>query len=167
MSETQAIPRALVAEAPGVAPEALPPGDLPLARFAERVLGFLRESAEAEDPGAHPEAWTMALFFALAEEHPALCLAAIRATLAACDSAEDVAALAAGPLEALLTAHGPALLAEIEALAAAAPRFRYALTGIWPPETGAALFWARIRAVTADMPGLDDEADLPGPEGLG
>lgn len=166
MTNPPNIPRTLVAEALGLSEDDLPPGDLPMARFAERVRQVLRDTAEADDPGAHPDAWTLALFFVLAEDHPALCLAALRAGLAACECPEDVAALAAGPLEALLTAHGPALLGDIETLAETAPRFRYALTGVWPPETGAGLFWARIRALTEGTAGLDDDAAMPGAEGL-
>ena len=51
-------------------------------------------------------------------------------------------------------------------LAARAPRLGYALTGVWPPEQGAALLWARVRALTAEVAALDDGAPVPPPDGL-
>ena len=161
-----AIPRALVAEALGVDPEALPPGDLPLDRFAARFLGYLRAGGDDEEANPeHADFWTYALFDELARAQPALCLAAIRASLAEAREPEEVALIAAGPLEDLLAAQGAAMIGAVEALAEAAPRFRYALTGVWPREEGPALFWARIKAL-ATGPALDAGDPLPGPEGL-
>lgn len=166
---TTAIPRKLVAEALGVDEASLPPGDLPLDRLAARFLAYLRAGdGESPAPATHPDAWTVALFDALARDHPGPALAAIRAVLWACASPEDVAMVAAGPLEDAIGAQGSALIDEIEHLAATAPRFAYALTGVWPGEPGAApLLWARIEAARAGVPGLDDGAPLPPADGLG
>lgn len=165
---TGPVPRALVAEALGVDESALPEGDLPLDRLAMRFLAFLRAGDEANPaPEDHPDAWTFALVDKLTEHHPAQALEAIRAMLAACDSPDDVALVAAGPLEDLIQRHGPELIDEIEALAGRAPRFAYALTGVWPPEDGGhPLLWARIEAARRDVPALDDGAPLPPADGL-
>jgi Family of unknown function (DUF6869) len=163
---TATIPRALVAEALGVDPAGLPPGDLPLDRFAARFLAFLAATDASDSPDAHPDFWTYALFEALAADHPALCLAAIRASLAAADSPEQVALIAAGPLEDLLRAHGTTLIGEVEALAARAPRFAYALTGVWPPEQGQPMLWARLKALADTGPQIDAGDALPSAGGL-
>ncbi|GKY87820.1 DUF6869 domain-containing protein [Sinisalibacter aestuarii] len=162
----QAIPRTLVASALGVPESDLPPGDLPLDRLATRFLAYTRAGDGETVPEGHPDAWTYALFDDLTRAHPALALAALRATLAACASPEDVAMVAAGPLEDLIAENGAAVIGEIEALAASAPRFAYALTGVWQRETPP-LLWARIEAARAGADGLDDGAPLPAAGGLG
>ena len=161
------IPRALVADALGVDETALPPDDLPLDRLATRFLAYLHAGDdETPAPPDHPDAWTFALMDDLTRDHPSLGLAATGAALAACDSPQDVALVAAGPLEDLLTANGAAVIDAVEALAATAPRLAYALTGVWPPQSGAPLLWARLRALTANVPALDDGAPLPPADGL-
>jgi len=165
-SETDHLPRTLVARALRVEDDVLPPGDLPLGRFAHRVLSYLKAGDEdTPPPPDHPDGWTLSLFDALTRDHPALALAACRAVLDSCESPEDVALVAAGPLEDLILAQGAALIDEIERLAARSPRFAYALTGVWPPEAAGGLLWARIDAARRDIPGLDDGAPLPPPDG--
>ncbi len=164
---SSALPRALVADALMVDESALPPGDLPLERLATRFLAYLAAGDEDKlPPPDHPDGWTYALFDGLTRDHPAQALAAIRATLAACDSPDEVAAVAAGPLEDLLAAHGAAVIDEIEALAATAPRFAFALTGVWQRDGIAPLLWARIETARRGVPALDDGAPLPPAHGL-
>ncbi len=159
---TTAIPRALVAEALGIAQEALPPGDLPLDRLAARYLAYLRAGKGDElAPADHPDAWTADVYFELTDAHPALGLAATEAAIAAAETPQDVALIAAGPLEDLIAHHGAALIDEIEALAPRAPRFAYALTGVWPQGADGTLLWARIEAARRDVQGLDAGAPLP------
>lgn len=67
------IPRAVVAEALGLPDDTddLPPGDLPLDRFAARFVGYL----SVPEAGAEtPDAWTGAVFDRLVEEDAALAL---------------------------------------------------------------------------------------------
>lgn len=162
---TTAIPRTLVAEALQVAQDALPPGDLPLDRLAARYLAYLRAGdGEEPAPADHPDAWTADLFLVLTQAHPALGLAATEAAIAACKTPDDAAMVAAGPLEDLITQHGAALIDEIEARVAGAPRFAYVLTGVWPQDNAGTLLWARIEAARRDVPGLDDGAPLPPPD---
>lgn len=156
-----AIPRDLVAEALGLSPDALPPGDLPVARFAERWMGWLRATQGDAAPEQHPEFWTFALFGALASRAPDLCLDAVLASLALAASPDEAALIAAGPLEDLIAASGPAIIDRLEAEASAQPRLRYALTGVWAEGSAGTPLWRRIEALRAGTPGLDDGAPLP------
>ncbi len=159
------LPRALVADALGVSPDSLPDGDLPLARFATRFLTYLGETL-ATDEAEHAEAWTFLLFDALVETAPERALAALCACLAQCDTPDQAALIAAGPLDDLIARQGAALITEIEALAARAPRFAYALTGLERPEGGTALLWARIEAAHRGAEQMDEGAPLPSAQGL-
>lgn len=70
------IPRPLVAEALGLDPDtdALPAGDLPLDRFAARLIGYLSTpEADAETP----DAWTGAVMDRLISDDPELALDAL------------------------------------------------------------------------------------------
>lgn len=151
------IPRALVAQALMVAPETLPEGDLPLSRFAERHLALL--SADEDAFTEHPDVWTADLMFDLVHDHPDLALDAVRATLDRCTRPEEVALLAAGPMEDLLSEHGAAMIARFEEEARGSDRFRYALTGIWRNEI-APMVWARVEAARKG-PSLDAGDPLP------
>ena len=116
------ISRATVAAALGLPPDtdALPPGDLPEARLAERFLAYL--AAEDAEPEA-PDAWTGLVIDHLTGHDPE---AALRVLLAGRD-APDAARLG-DPLRALAEAH-PALRARIEAEAEADPALAALLSG--------------------------------------
>ncbi|MGB3408825.1 MAG: hypothetical protein WBA67_15175 [Jannaschia sp.] len=98
------IPRALVATALGLPADtdALPPGDLPLDRFAARYVAYL--ASENTDQDA-PDAWTGTVMDHLIAEAPALALEAIRAGLPV-----DAARHLADPLAELGQAPGMAAL---------------------------------------------------------
>ena len=156
-----AIPRDLVAQCLGVAPDALPPGDLPVVRLAERWLGFTRETADSDAPQDHAEFWTYALLHDLARVAPGLCLDTVLAALALCSTPDEVALVAAGPLEDVLVANGPAVIDRIETEAARSARLRLALTGVWPEGSAGTPVWRRVEAARANAPALDDGAALP------
>lgn len=155
-----AIPRDLVAEALGVSPDALPPGDLPVARFAERWMGWLRATQGDAAPERHAEFWTFALFGALATRAPDLCLDAVLACLVLATSAEEAALIAAGPLEDLIAASGTAIIDRLEVEAAQRPRLRYALTGVWAEGSAGTPLWHRIEAARQGE-GIDSGTPLP------
>lgn len=155
------IPRSLVAEVLGVAPEALPPGDLPLERLASRLLDFLNESLAGETGTDHPEAWTFLLFGELVARDPAQALAVVAAMIAEIETPDEAALIASGPLDELLNTKGPELMAELQAAVAASPRFGYVLGAVVPEGSSGTIFWKTITALTADVPSLDDGADLP------
>jgi hypothetical protein len=160
----QVIPRARVASALGVSPDALPPGDLPVTRLAERWLGYVR-AALADDMAAPqdvPDFWTAALVMDLARSEPGLCLDVVLAALPLCRQSGEVALIAAGPLEDVIAAHGTALIDRIEAEAAVSARLRLALSGVWPEGSAGTALWARVQAARGGDAGLDDGALLPG-----
>ena len=151
------IPRSVVAAALAVSEDSLPPGDLPLDRFAERHAGWLATPDEQRE--AHADLWTFDLMVALVKDHPDLAFAAVQATLDRCTTPDQVANLAAGPMEDLIRFHGAALI-DVITTAAAEPRFRYLLSGVWQGDTPA-LLWARIEAARRGGPALDDGDPLP------
>ena len=157
MSGSLTISRQLIADALMVDVKTLPEGDLPLGRFAERYLALI--SVDEDAYGTHPEVWTADLMFDLVRDHPDLAFEAIRATLARCTEPAQVAMLAAGPVEDLLTEHGPGMIDRVEAEAEASDRFRYALTGVWKSEIKP-LVWARVEAARQG-PSLDGGDPLP------
>lgn len=155
------IPRDQVARSLGVAPDALPPGDLPVSRLAERWLRFVRETAESDAVQDHPDFWTFALIDDLARTAPDVCLDLVMAALPLCRTPEEVALVAAGPLEDVITANGAAVIDRIEHLAAREPRLTYALTGVWLRGTTGTPIWRRIEAARAHAPAIDSGAPLP------
>ena len=155
------IPRTLVAEALGVSPDALPPGDLPVARLASRWLGWLSAAEGSEAPEALADYWTDVLFARLAGGVPGLCLDAVLAVLARCATPDQVAHLAAGPLEDLLHRSGGAVIDRIEAEAPDNPRLRLALSGVAPEGSAGTALWGRVQAARGGDAGLDDGAPLP------
>jgi hypothetical protein len=159
----QVIPRAFVAESLGVSPGALPAGDLPVARLAERWLGYLRAALvhEAAAPQDVPDFWTASLLLDLARMEPGLCLDVVLAALPLCRQPEEIALIAAGPLEDVIAAHGPALIDRIETEAAASARLRLALSGVWPEGSAGTPLWGRVQAARGGDAGLDDGAPLP------
>ncbi len=158
------IPRTRIAQLLNLSPDALPPGDLPVARLAERLLGYLRDTAD-DDPSEdslrdHPNAWAYALTDALCQAEPDTGLALTEAALAQATTPEDVALIAAGPLEDLLAQHGPATITAIETQAKASPRMRFALSGVWPERINP-MVWARVEAARTPGPHLDEGDPLP------
>lgn len=156
-----AIPRDLVAQILGVSPDALPPGDLPVARLAERWLGYLRATLPDDAPQDHPDFWTFSLLVDLAREAPDLCLDVVLAALPLCQTPEELALVAAGPLEDVITEHGAAVIARIELEAPGNARLRLALSGVWPQGSAGTALWSRVQAARGGDAGLDDGADLP------
>lgn len=140
-----AIPRATVAAAFDAPPDtdALPPGDLPMDRFAARFLAALTTGAEAE-------AWTVQVFDHLVSHDPALAVTALCATLDATGDARATATIADGPLADLVARAGPEAIGAMEA--ADHTGLAHALGGI---ETGALnpFLAARIEALQRTAPG--------------
>lgn len=154
---TDAIPRTLVATVLGVAPDALPPGDLPVARLAARFLSFLTETMAQDSDTPHPEAWTFALYGALVSDHPGLALATLQAMTEQISRFDEAELIASGPLDEFLNAKSaPPLLAQIEAAAKTSPRFAFLLSGVSPEGSAGTSFWKAIRAIGEAAPEPDD-----------
>jgi len=89
---------------------------------------FVRTPLEA--PRSEALFWTFDLWIDAAENDPELCWRLILAVLAKDPDEHVIAALAAGPMEDLLTKHGPDFIARVED-AATNPRVRQMLAGVW------------------------------------
>lgn len=155
------IPRDLVAEVLRVDAASLPPGDLPVPRLAERFLDYLRDAYARDHTDNHPEFWTFLLFSDLVERQPDLALDVALAALDLCETEDEAALIAAGPLEDVLSGAGPQVIERLEALAATSARLRHALTGVWVQGAGGQPLLARVRAAAGDAPGIDSGAALP------
>lgn len=75
--------------------------------------------------------WTFDLLVEAAHNDPELCWRLILAVLASDSDEHMIAALAAGPLEDLLTQHGTDFIERVESKAAQNPLFRRMLAGVW------------------------------------
>jgi len=78
----------------------------------------------------------------------------VQALVAAAKDDEDLALVAAGPLEELLRTHGSSVVERVEQLAQHDRRFRRALSGVWRSTIDQAI-WSRVLNAVGDEPGLD------------
>lgn len=80
---------------------------------------------------------------------------------AQCVALPELSVLAAGPLEDLLEAHGPVVIAHLEKIAKIDPRFRLMLSGTWGRDRIDPQVWARLVAAVAPGPVIDADARSP------
>ena len=136
------IPKDRVAAALDLPPEtdALPPGDLPLDRFAERFLGALDRPE-----GDETDVWTVDLFDHLVIADPELACAAL---LACFDLAPERAEeLGDGPLDDLVRRSGAEAIGCLEAAAPDRPALRRAMRQVSAEEIEHPFLKARILAI--------------------
>ena len=106
--------------------------------------------------------WATDCAFDIEQDHPSLLFDLVLASIDACETLEDAAYIAAGPVENMVVKHGPRLIGRIEALASVSPKFRYVLSGIWSqsgsvdPEV-----WERIGRVVAQGGRMSDDGRGP------
>lgn len=102
--------------------------------------------------------WASDCIFEIEQHHPDMMLPFVVAAMDACETLEDAAFVAAGPVENMAVKHGPGLIDKIEALASRSAKFRYILSGIWRQSDGVDQdVWNRIgRAVAAGGRMSDD-----------
>lgn len=87
-----------------------------------------------EPPAVGADVGESRLDWELPREDPDLCLASIVEVLNRIDGLSPnrlLAALAAGPLEDLLTQNGSVVVEQVEVLARRSPEFRFLLNGVW------------------------------------
>lgn len=121
---------------------------------------WLADNREEREEDDFP--WSALCVFEL-RDHPDLIWAFVQKALAGAETVWQVIMLAAGPLEDLIADHGAAMIDRIERAARHSPRFRFALTGVWPQGNRASPVWARIEAAreSAMATGIDAGGDLP------
>ena len=119
--------------------------DAEWASFADAWLAELRgESDSKDDNGGMSVTW-MGFTARPERQWKFICLAASRAS-----TDDELAHIAAGPVECLLGHHGAEFIDEVEREAARSPQFARMLTGVWkymmPDDV-----WARIQALQAQV----------------
>lgn len=78
-----------------------------------------------------------------------------------CRSDKHVALLAAGPLETLLSRHGPSVIDALERTARKSPKVRYLLSATWGQSRIDPGVWRRLVAAVKPGPVLDADARTP------
>ena len=111
------------------------------------------------EPGnAH---WAHECVAELVLESPQLALDFILRALPVFETKEDLAVLAAGPLEDLLDQHCASVIDRIEAEAERNERFRLLLSGVWGRNNVSTEAWQRLRRAVGEGPWLDRDPRTP------
>jgi hypothetical protein len=92
---------------------------------------------------------------------PASAVAFLVVACAHCVTPAELSVLAAGALEDLLEAHGPAVIVHLEKIAKVDPRFRLMLSGTWGRNRIDPDVWGRLVAAVAPGPVLDADGRTP------
>lgn len=107
------------------------------------------------------DAWAFDCVCELVEDSPDLAVDFVLRALAFCETNQDVAVLAAGPLEELLKAHGAKVIRSIEVEAEKSARFRLLLSGVWGKPHIDPAVWRRVKAAVRKGPWLDLDPRTP------
>lgn len=134
-------------------------GGLSIERLVESLLICCQH--EVETPEYEVNAWADECARVLVEEAPETAFRVILAALPHFKADLEIAQLAAGPLEDLVTQHGERMIDEIEREALSNERFRYLLSGIWGQAHVPPKVWHRIQSAVEPGPLLDDDPRTP------
>jgi len=137
--------------------------------FMEKVAAALRDyyrlaaSSDRQDRTLRNDvhAWAPECVAELILESPNLALDFILQALPLFETDEDVAVLAAGPMEDLLGYHSESLIDRIEAEAAENGRFRLLLSGVWGRNNVRIEVWRRLQKAIGNGPWLDGDPRRP------
>lgn len=114
------------------------------------------------DPVAREEhAWSSDCSFEVEQDYPHLLLPLTVAAMDACETQRDAAYIAAGLLENAVVKHGPALIADIEALARESAKFRYFLSAIWGERRADPAIWERVCRAVGSIGVMDTDGRCP------
>lgn len=138
-------------------------GLLDPSKVAEAALRHYRATfGTTGQPGDTPDRWADRCWsHTLAREAPDACLDVCIALLRFQPTDAEIPYFAAGPLENLVTWHGPTVIERIEVEARANPRFRYMLSGIWGESRTEPEVWQRIQVAIQSGPHMDDDPRTP------
>ena len=134
------------------------PQDVPEVRavLLQDAIRLARAWLRSESGEAPP--WVFVWVMDLCRDHPEEAWPLVMALVSAARGNEELALVAAGPLEALLANHGESLIQRVEAEAGRNPWFRRALAGVWRSSTKEVV-WERLVRARGDDPGHDDPED--------
>ncbi|MEP3280284.1 MAG: DUF6869 domain-containing protein [Stappiaceae bacterium] len=118
------------------------------------------ESVEIEEP-TDREMQSSDCIDEMISNNPEASLLFLYAALSQCQSALDISVLAAGPLENLLQAHGPAVIDNLEKKAGSSEKMRYFLSGTWGKDRIDPDIWRRLTEAVSQGPvmSVDDPRD--------
>ena len=119
---------------------------LPIAQLVDEWLQWATWQADPEKRGRlNNDLIGFSEFEWVVREYPEHAWQGILATLADARVKPHLGVLAAGPLEDLLSYHGPAFIERVEREAALNPQFASLLGGVWQFEMADEI-WARVQA---------------------
>lgn len=140
-------------------------GTYDFAKVARAVVLHGRTFSEAGDnldANARDEhAWASDCAYEVEQDYLHFLLPLTVAALDACDTPRDVAYVAAGLLENAVVKHGPALVDDIQKLAANSAKFKYALSGIWGRANTDPDVWMRVCAAVGNEGLMDTDGRGP------
>jgi len=126
--------------------------------LVERGRLFGVDGSEPDATMLDETAWVTDCEFDLVEDHPKLIVPLTLAAINACETPEDAAYVAAGLLETALSKHGPAMIGDIEQLAARSAKVRYTLSGVWSHGGSIdAEVWKRLGQAIGSGPRMSDD----------
>jgi hypothetical protein len=137
-----------------------PDGRFNPARIARMNLKIGPAQAEAPEPKSHRDQ-ARDCIEAMVSNAPDAAVVFVLAALDECRQGKQVAVLAAGPLENLLSGHGRAVIGAFEAAARQHAKVRYLLSGAWGQNRIDPAVWARLVAAVAPGPCMDAEPRTP------
>jgi len=110
-------------------PELYNPNDAPENYTDEDLIEACLLQSASEGNESHE--WAFSELVDLVHEQPERAWQIILALTDRARDPDSVALIAAGPMEDLLSEHGPAFIARVEERAAADPKFNHMLGGVW------------------------------------
>lgn len=108
-----------------------------------------------------PDAWSHECLSTIEDDDPELLMSFVMAAADACRSVQDIAFLAAGPVENLIIRFGPQVIDRIERLATASAKFTYLLSGVWGGSHADPEVWARVGRLVGLGARIDNDGRGP------
>ncbi len=138
-------------------------GRLDPARVARAFLELYRFTyGTSPDPAAaEARQWAYNCIEALRYTDPDLALDVVLLALGMTGEDDEIAFLAAGPMEDLIVDAGEQVIGRVEAEAMRNPGFRRLLSGIWSQGTSGTEVWRRVQRAVQDGPWLSDDPRTP------
>lgn len=138
-------------------------GAIDFAKLAKAYLGYGRcfGSDPVGNPDQSPDTWSSDCVSEIEQDYPDLLLHFVIAAADHCETVEDVAYLAAGPVENMIVRHGPNVIDRIERLAASSAKFAYLLSGVWGGSQADPKVWARVGKVVGSAARIDSDGRGP------
>lgn len=139
-------------------------GTLDYDRIAAAVLArgrLFMDDGQPSDEALQPTQWASDCEYEIEYECPHHLLPLAVAAMDACETVQDAAFIAAGPVEMAIVNHGPLVIDAMEALARKSAKVRYFLSAIWGEGRADPSVWARVANVIGSSGRMDSEGRTP------